>query len=174
MAADERVTRSQFPSRLRPLSAPQPMARLPRRIWSDKDWQQIQRGYLPREMNEKWIVFAEEEVVLLHRSWTGHGLFAATFAPVDGGGRRIASAVVERDTERYEGTDDAYDCILLELVLAAIVLGEPAPELRSELVELTRRKAGSADAPADLILHSLLGVRNDAGPAPTEGGRARV
>ncbi|WP_242548352.1 hypothetical protein [Streptomyces sp. SCA2-2] len=44
----------------------------------------------------------------------------------------------------------------------------------SELVEMTHREAGSADAPAGLILHSLLGVRNDAGPAPTEGGRARV
>lgn len=39
---------------------------------------------------------------------------------------------------------------------------------------MTHREAGSADAPAGLILHSLLGVRNDAGPAPTEGGRARV
>ncbi|GAA2561243.1 hypothetical protein ABWI13_21470 [Streptomyces koyangensis] len=77
MSADARVPRSQFSPRLRPLSAPQPMARHPRRIWS-------------------------------------------------------------------------------------------------ELVELTHRKAGSADVPAGLILHSLLGVRNDAGPAPTEGGRARV
>ncbi|MCX5316574.1 hypothetical protein [Streptomyces sp. NBC_00154] len=112
-------------------------------------------------MDEKWDVFTEGEVVFLHRSWTGNGVFAATFTPVGGGGWRIASAVVERDSERYGGTDDAYDCVMLELVISAIVLGEPAPDLRSKLVEFTRRKSPSADAPAGLIQHSTLGLRSD-------------
>ncbi|MFC4517743.1 hypothetical protein [Streptomyces ehimensis] len=137
------------------------MAQLPQRIWSDDDWEQIQRGYASQDMDEKWDVFVEGKVVFLHRSWTGYGVFAATFAPVDGGGWRIASAVVERDAERYGGTDDAYDCIMLELVITAIVLGKPAPDLRSKLVELTRRKSRSADSPAGLIQHSALGLRSD-------------
>ncbi|MFE2889344.1 hypothetical protein [Streptomyces sp. NPDC059272] len=112
-------------------------------------------------MDEKWDVFTEGEVVFLHRSWTGNGVFAATFAPVDGGGWRIASAVVKRDAERYGNADDVYGCLMLELVISAIVLGEPAPELRSRLVELTRRKSLSADAPASAILHSTLGLRSD-------------
>ncbi|MEU2062372.1 hypothetical protein [Streptomyces sp. NPDC013455] len=136
------------------------MPELPRRIWSDEDWERIQRGYVSRDMDEKWDVLVEGEVVYLYRSWTGYGVFAATFAPVDGGGWRIASAVVERDAERYGGTDDAYDCVMLELVISAIVLGEPAPDLRSKLVELTRRKSPSADAPAGLIQHSALGLRS--------------
>ncbi|MEU9497886.1 hypothetical protein [Streptomyces sp. NPDC048196] len=135
------------------------MPQLPQRIWSDEDWEQIQRGYAARDMDEKWNVFAEDEVVLLHRSWTGYGVFAATFAPVDGGGWRIVSAVVERDSERYGGTDDAYDCIMLELVLSAIVLGEPAPDLRAKLV--SRRESGSAGAPAGLVQHSALGLRSN-------------
>lgn len=96
-------------------------------------------------------VFMEGEVVFLHRSWTGYGVFAATFAPVNGGGWRIASAVVERDADRYGGTDDAYDCVMPELVITASVLGEPATDLRSKLVELTRRQPRSTDAPAGLI-----------------------
>ncbi|MFF5480936.1 hypothetical protein ACFY5C_26890 [Streptomyces sp. NPDC012935] len=137
------------------------MPRLPRRIWSGEDWERIQRGYAARDMDEKWNVFAEGEVVFLHRSWTGRGVFAATFAPVDDGGWRIASAVVERDPQRYRGTDDDYDCLMLELVLSAIVLGEEAQDLRSELVELTRRESGAADAPAGVIQHSALGLRSD-------------
>ncbi|MFF3879087.1 hypothetical protein [Streptomyces sp. NPDC001978] len=137
------------------------MPQLPHRIWSDEDWERIQRGYASRDMDEKWDVFTEGEVVFLHRSWTGNGVFAATFAPVDGGGWRIARAVVERDPERYRGTDDDYDCLMLELVISAIVLGEPASDLRSKLVELTRRKSGSADAPAGFIQHSALGLRSD-------------
>ncbi|MFI1187025.1 hypothetical protein [Streptomyces californicus] len=136
------------------------MLQLPQRIWSDEDWERIERGCAARDMDEKWDVFTEGEVVFLHRSWTGYGLFAATFAPVHGGGWRIASAVVERDGERYGGTDDAYDCVLLELVITAIVLGEPAPELRSRMVELIRRRPRSADAPADVIEHRLLGLRS--------------
>ncbi|MFG2439688.1 hypothetical protein [Streptomyces sp. NPDC048508] len=136
------------------------MSKLPQRIWSDDDWKRIELGYASRDMDEKWDVFTEGEVVFLHRSWTGNGTFAATFVPVDGGGWRIDSAVVERDAERYRGTDDAYDCVTLELVLSAIVLGEPATELRTELVELTRRGSGS-DAPAGLIQHSVLGLRSD-------------
>ncbi|MFX4292927.1 hypothetical protein [Streptomyces bohaiensis] len=134
---------------------------LPQRIWSDEDWDRIRRGYLSRDMDEKWDVFTEGEVVFLHRSWTGFGLYAATFAPVESGGRRIVSALVERDGERYRNADDAYDCLMLELVITAVVLGEPASELRSRLVELTRQQAGSADAPAGLVQHSALGRRTD-------------
>lgn len=160
MPAAERVTRSTLPRSIHPISAPQPMPQLPQRIWSDADWDRIQRGYESRDMDEKWDVFTEGEVVFLHRSWTGSGVFAATFAPVDGGGWRIASAVVEGDSERYGGTDDAYDCVMLELVISGVVLGERATELRSKLVELTRRKPRSADAPAGLIQHSALGLRS--------------
>ncbi|WP_431961666.1 hypothetical protein [Actinacidiphila sp. bgisy160] len=137
------------------------MPQLPQRIWSDEDWERIQRGYAARDMDEKWNVFTEGEVAFLHRSWTGRGVFAATFTPVDGGGRRITHAVVERDPDRYRGTNDDYDCLMLELVISAIVLGEPATDLRSRLVELTRARPGSADAPAGVIQHSALGLRSD-------------
>ncbi|WP_126641083.1 hypothetical protein [Embleya hyalina] len=137
------------------------MPLLPRRVWSDEDWERIRLGYRSRDMDEKWDVFAEGDVVFLHRSWTGNGVFEATFAPGDGGGRRIAEAVVERDAERYRGDDDEYDCLMLELVLSAIVLGEPARELREKLVESTRKRSGSTDVPAGLVQHSALGLRTD-------------
>ncbi|MGW4348276.1 hypothetical protein ACWEL8_24825 [Streptomyces sp. NPDC004690] len=55
------------------------MSELPQRIWSDEDWERIQRGYGAQDMDEKWNVFTEGEVVFFHRSWTGYGVFAATF-----------------------------------------------------------------------------------------------
>ncbi|MGW2897242.1 hypothetical protein ACWDAO_22190 [Streptomyces sp. NPDC001212] len=56
---------------------------------------------------------------------------------------------------------DEYDCLMHELVLSAIVLGEPASDLRSKLVELTRRRSGSADVPAGLVQHGASGLRSD-------------
>ncbi|MDT0270657.1 hypothetical protein RM844_30730 [Streptomyces sp. DSM 44915] len=133
---------------------------LPRRVWTDEEWQRVQLGYRAKMMEEKWHVFAEGAAVFLHRSWTGRGILAATFAPVDGpdGGWRIAEAVAERDPDRYGGTDDDYDCLMLELVLSAIVLGEPAAELRKRLVA-SMRSTGNPEAPAALVQHSALGQR---------------
>ncbi|MGV9313814.1 hypothetical protein ACWDR0_16735 [Streptomyces sp. NPDC003691] len=135
------------------------MSELPGRIWTDEQWERIQQGYAAQDMDEKWHVFAEDDTVFLHRSWTGYGVFEATFAPAEGGGRRISGAVVERDAEFYASTDDAYDCVMLELVLSSIVLGERSPELGARLVELAHRK--SPEAPAGLLLHSQLGQRTD-------------
>ncbi len=160
MPVDERVTRSSFSDRLQRISAPRPLSLLPARIWSDEQWERIQRGYRSRDMDEKWDVFTEGDVVFLHRSWTGHGFVEATFTPIDAGGWQVAKAVVERDRDRYRGKDDDYDSLLLELVLSAIVLAEPAQELRSKLVELTRRAAGTTDVPAGIVQHSALGLRS--------------
>jgi hypothetical protein len=112
-------------------------------------------------MDEKWIVFTEDDVVYLHRSWTGHGIYEATLVPADGGGWRIAQAVVEGDSERYRSADDEYDCVMLELVLSAIVLGEPAHEAREKLIALSRRAADGANLPAGVIQHSAVGLRSD-------------
>ncbi|WP_093615255.1 hypothetical protein [Streptomyces indicus] len=137
------------------------MSQLPQRLWSEEDWERIRRGYAARDMDEKWNVFCEGGTVFLHRSWTGYGVYEATFTPTGDGGRRITAALVERDAEIYRCTDDAYDCVMLELVLSAIVLGEPAAGLRARLVELTRRGPGADDAHAGLVLHSVLGRRSD-------------
>jgi len=111
-------------------------------------------------MDEKWNVFAEDDVVYLHRSWTGHGIYEAAFVPADGGWR-IAQAAVEGDPERHRFADNEYDCVMLELVLSAIVLGEPAQEAREKLIALSRRAADGANLPAGVIQHSAVGLRSD-------------
>ncbi|MFG3264641.1 hypothetical protein [Streptomyces bobili] len=160
MPADERVTRSSFRKPLRSIMVPTAIGVLPDRIWSDEEWERIQLGYRSRDMDEKWNVVVEGDVVFLHRSWTGFGVFEATFAPVEGGGRRIASAVVEAGRGGLHGNSTDHDRLMLELVLSAIVLGEPARELREKLVELARERSGNADVPAGVVQHSALGLRS--------------
>lgn len=167
MADPERVTRSALAGHLKPISRPRALPVLPRRIWSDQDWQRIQLGCVSQDMDEKWNVFAEGDVVFVHRSWTGLGVFEATFTPTDGG-RRITKAVVPRKgpsgirrlLSRRSGSDNEFNCVMLELVLSAIVLGEPARELRTKLVQLIRARSRDANLRADLIEHSLLGLRS--------------
>ncbi|MFI2040099.1 hypothetical protein ACIOK4_41515 [Streptomyces bottropensis] len=159
MTADAPLTRESF-RRLHPISTPRPVSQIPDRVWTDEDWDRIQRGYRARDMDEKWNVFVEGDVLFMHRSWTGHGVYEVSFAPAAGRGRRIASAVVEADGERYRSRGDEYDCLMMELIISAIVLGEPAAELRAGLVELTARASGKKDLPSGVVQHSILGLRS--------------
>lgn len=159
MTADAPLTRESF-RRLQPIDTPRPVSQLPDRVWTDEDWNRIQQGYRARGMDEKWNVFAEGNVLFMHRSWTGRGIYEASFAPTTGGGMRIASAVVEADGERYRSTGDEYDRLMMELIISAIVLGEPAADLRAGLVELTARASGKSDLPSGVVEHSALGLRS--------------
>ncbi|MGW6145242.1 hypothetical protein ACWFRM_27535 [Streptomyces sp. NPDC055144] len=159
MTADAPLSRASF-RRLHPINTPRSVPQLPDRVWTDEDWDRIRRGYRARGMDEKWNVFAEADVVFMHRSWTGRGVYEASFGPVAGGGRRIASAVVEADGERYRSRGDDYDRLMMELIISAIVLGEPATDLRAGLVELTARASGKSDLPSGVVEHSALGLRS--------------
>ncbi|MDQ8705231.1 hypothetical protein RCO28_22430 [Streptomyces sp. LHD-70] len=101
----------------------------------------------------------EGNVLFLHRSWTGRGIYEATFAPAPDGGRRIVAAVVEGDRAHYKPTSDAYDRLMLELVVSAVILGEPAAELRAQLRESTLAKSPrpDGDRAAAAQEHSALG-----------------
>ena len=142
-----------------PVIAPAPMTLLPARVWTQEQWERIERGYRARGMDEKWDIFVENQVTFLHRSWTGRGVFEASFSPIDGGWR-ISAAVVESNSKRVRNLSAQLNRVLLELVLSAIVLGEPAVFLRAELVRLSLPQDRPAP-PAGLIEHSILGLRSE-------------
>ncbi|MGW7352984.1 hypothetical protein [Streptomyces sp. NPDC054784] len=141
MPADAPLTRSSF-RKLSRITAPQRLPELPERHWTDAELTRVRRGVRARGMDERWHVFAEDDTVFVHRSWSGHGIYEVTFAPVtedgseDGGGWRIASAVVEADPQRYRSRGAEFERVTLELVLSAAVLGEPADELRARQEKL--------------------------------------
>ena len=148
---------------------PVPMPLLPDRAWSHAEWQQIKLGYEAQDMDEKWSVFVEDSVAYLHRSWTGHGIFEASFCQTDNGWI-ISAALVESDPARYRHSSDEYDRTMLEAVLSRIVLGEAAAELRSQIVALTPRNTeDAAEVPAGALLHSALGLRTE----PDDGRPAK-
>jgi hypothetical protein len=90
-----------------------------------------------------------------------HGVFEASFSPADDGGWVISDAVAESAPDRVRHISDQLNRVLLELVLSAIVLGEPAVDLRAELVALST-PADRPPPPAGLIEHSMLGLRSEA------------
>ncbi len=150
MNSPDRLTRLSF-SNLAAIEDPRPLTDLPGRVWTEKEWARIELGYAAQDMDEKWDIFAEDAVVFFHRSWTGFGMYAVTFSPVDGG-RRITEAVTGSDPARGR-----YHRVMIELLVSGILLGEPAVELRAELTSVL--SAGRGDVPAGAALHSRIGLR---------------
>ncbi|MFB7466928.1 hypothetical protein ACFCZ1_26115 [Streptomyces sp. NPDC056224] len=172
MINDECATRSSFFSGLYPLSAPRPMLVVPGRIWSGDEWARIRAGHVSKGSGEKWNAYVEGDVLHLHRSQTGYGIYNAFFGPTEGGQWKITHALIESDGSRYLPQTDEYDCLVLELVISSILLKEPSDELRSVLTRLTREAAGVPDMPSDVVQYSILGVPQSPSTAYSDAATA--
>lgn len=151
----------------RSMVRPESLTVLPPCVWSDHERDAMQLGHVSREMEGKWNVVSGGDTVTLPRSWTGHEIYRAHFAPVDAsevGGWRIVRAEVERDPDRYPNFGADFDAVMLELVLRTYALAEPATDLRARMVSLVADATGRSIGPAALVEASLLGVRT--GPPP--------
>lgn len=75
-------------------------------LFSDADGERLRRGHIPSNMEDKWFIFFEDGWLYLHRSWTGHCIFALR---LDGSpnGVRVVEAWANRDPQQYKapGTD---------------------------------------------------------------------
>ena len=111
---------------IEPLTVPQPIP-APARVWTDDEMDVIRRGYVPWIMDEKWFIFMEQNRLFAHRSWTGLGVYEATFAPTEGG-HVIESAVVTGDETEYRRSSDEAESLTLEVLIASYLLGESPSE----------------------------------------------
>ena len=87
----------------------------------------LREGYIPEIMDEKWFIFMEGDRLFAHRSWTGLGVYEATFAPVDGG-CVIESAVVTGTRSEYKRSSDQDESQILEVLIAGHLLGQSLSE----------------------------------------------
>ena len=105
-----------------PVKMPQPIPP-PVRIWSSEEMALIRRGYIPHMMEEKWFIFVEDDHLYAHRSWTGYGIYEATFAPVEGG-YAIESAFVAGDESTHHRSTDQDESRTLEALIVGHLVGE--------------------------------------------------
>ncbi|MFC8717800.1 hypothetical protein [Kitasatospora sp. NPDC057198] len=142
---DTRVRRSDL-RRLTPIREPRVLSEVPLRMWSPAEWERIQRGFRARDMDDRWHAFAEDDRLFLHRSWLGDGKYEVAFVETRGG-HRISRVLVEGAEPRYPGGSDREVCLLLEVLISSILLGERAEDQRGQLADL--RSAGRPPQPGD-------------------------
>ncbi|MGP3925328.1 hypothetical protein [Streptomyces sp. 8N616] len=176
----ERIVRTDF-RKLHGFSKAVALPLLPARVWTAAEWDRIQLGYRAQGMDERWNAFAEGNRLFLHSSWTGHRIYEAVFAPApgadsgDGQGRHgdgliISGALVEGDPRRHRRTSDAYDAVMLEVLVGSVLLGERSGAGRQRLTELRGGADSGQDAGQDAEAAqrlSALGLRTaDEAPEP--------
>lgn len=119
--AKERATRDSSPT------TPMPELRSHLQVdrtFSPREYREIKLGIVPRDMDDKWFIFLEEDWLHIHRSWTGHCIYQVRLAPA-GRNYRIAEVLVNRDRQQYR-SDDEYDSRFLLWLIDCIMLDKDA------------------------------------------------
>lgn len=115
------ATRQSWPN-LKPLPEQRAQLFLNRQFTQD-EYDLIGEGLIPEAMEDKWFIFLEDDVVYLHRSWTGFCIYQVSLAK-DGANYAVAKAFVNREPNQYAATDDRYDEKLLTFLIDNFLLGK--------------------------------------------------
>jgi len=89
--------------------------------YSRLEFEQIRLGLRPEEMEDKWFIFFEDNVLYLHRSWTGFCIYRVGFTE-SGEKFSVTSVEVNRNEEQYKQSDDTYDARILGFLIDRLLL----------------------------------------------------
>lgn len=90
------------------------------------EWEALQLGSIPEEMEDKWFIYESRGWLNFHRSWTGICIFRVRLRRTPTG-VEVAEAWVNRDKEQYTCVDDDYDAKLVSWLIDVLLLKRPAP-----------------------------------------------
>lgn len=91
-----------------------------------QEYEQLRIGFVPQSMEDKWFIFAEDDKLYLHRSWTGFCIYQLTLVK-EGAGYVVAEALANRDQGQYSGGNDAYDAKLVLFLIDHLLLNKSYP-----------------------------------------------
>ena len=89
-------------------------------FFSEEQYLKLKIGLIPKEMEDKWFIYYENDWLHFHRSWTGHEIFHAEIIKENcpDGEYTIKDYFVERNKEYYNNDNDEYDLnVLLQLII---------------------------------------------------------
>jgi O-acetyl-ADP-ribose deacetylase (regulator of RNase III) len=104
---------------------PMPEARAPlsyRRRFDAREHARLALGLLPRQMEDKWFIYLEQDWLYFHRSWTGFCTYAVRLGAMSEGSR-VVEAWVTRDPAQYRTADDRRDTEILGYLVERLLLG---------------------------------------------------
>jgi hypothetical protein len=92
------------------------------RTFSAPEFALLRRGLLPQDMDDKWFIYCQNNVLHFHRSWTGHEIYQLGFDTSDPASVTTSHCWVTRDPAHYTGTDAAEDAAILGYLIDRLLL----------------------------------------------------
>ena len=94
--------------------------------FSVEEVQKLERGLVPKEMEDKWFVFFEAPYLFLHRSWTGAPVYRVELAytPL---GADVKEALLSKGQADAKNPDPSYEAKLLDFLVSNLLLGQRKP-----------------------------------------------
>ena len=87
------------------------------------EFNRISRGLIPEQMEDKWFIFLEGDILSFHRSWTGFCIYQIEFDQV-GDMYSVRRATANRCRDQYEESSDLYDSKMLHFLISNLLLGQ--------------------------------------------------
>ena len=100
--------------------------------FTGRQFKLIQKGLVPHQMEDKWFIFFENNMLYMHRSWTGFGMYQAEIVK-KGNDYVIHDFSVERKVDKYSNENDETDVEIFLNLIAGALLGIPAALLYNQL-----------------------------------------
>lgn len=96
-------------------NAPMPDARTLlsfERQFTPAEYQRLSLGLIPEDMDDRWFIFLEDDILYICRSWSGQCLYQLQFE-AEGDNYRIKETWANRDETQYESSGDEYDIAVI-------------------------------------------------------------
>ena len=101
------------------------------RTYSLAEYQRLQMGFIPDEIENKWFIYMEKDWLYFHHSWTGICIYQAHLEHTKGG-YEVIETWVNRDPEQYTNTDDQRDIASLNLLIDRFLLDKKNAHIYEE------------------------------------------
>lgn len=95
------------------------------RIFSVQEMKRIRKGLIPKQMEDKWFIYWENDTLFFHRSWTGFCICVIHFAKEDKN-FRIIEADINRSSKQYKETNDDNDIKMISYLIDVLLMRKEA------------------------------------------------
>ncbi|WP_235674089.1 MULTISPECIES: hypothetical protein [unclassified Paracoccus (in: a-proteobacteria)] len=86
-----------------------------------RDYDKIISGLVPRDMEDRWFIFHEDERLYFHRSWSGYCIYSARLTNTPMGGT-LSEAWVNADKEQYNCSEPEEEAKFIETLINNLLL----------------------------------------------------
>ena len=102
-------------ARVKPLG---PRAEIPyQRTLAPPETAALRAGLWPRDMDDRWIVHLADDGLAIHRSWSGHCIYALPTSPAADGAVVLRPLFVSDDPASYRRQDDAKEIAMVDYLI---------------------------------------------------------